>query len=330
MKTKNIIIIIACIVLAAFVLGATGTIHLVNASESGTTSSDKLIGVLITREYLDLFDSERYLTDNIDKLVNGEEISDSVSAKYQGRLYAALIETGHTDGETQEIGGRKEYVFEGVNGICYFVPQITDQFGTYWSSSGDETISDGHIHFNSTDDGESIDIEGTIYVSTSEYAGKFFFNPVYQTVAGEVYAVSGNGIFVDDNGTAGMSMSHEIKEEQSSMIGDLTMSSGSHIKITISYMDEPVKVSILQFDNGNNLLSRMDCDPNKLPNILQTQPGAQYIIVETTTSSQEQTANITRDIYQTEDETFFAFSCREDGICVKQWCEIHWSQSNTP
>lgn len=325
MKTKNIIIIIACIVLAAFSLGVTGTIPLVNASENETTSSDKLIGVLITREYLDLFDIERYLTDNIDKLVNGGEISESESAKYQGRLYAAIVETGHTDEETKETGGRKEYVFEGVNGICYFAPQITDQFGTYWSSGGDEAITDGYIHFNSTDEGESITLEGTIYVSTSAVAGNFYYNPVYQTADGEVYAVSGNGLFSGNN-TAGTSMSHEIKEEQSSTIGDLTTSTESKVKITICYMDEPAKVSILQFDNENKLLSQMDCDPDNLPDTLQTQTGAQYIIVETTTISREQAANITRDIYQSEDENLFIFSCRNDGICVKQWCEIDWSE----
>lgn len=325
MKTKNIIIITVCIVLAAFALGVTGTIPLVSASENETTSSDKLIGVLITREPLDLFDSEQFITDNIDKLVKGREISDSERAKYEGRLYAALVETGYTNEETGETGGRKEYVFEGVDGICYFAPQLTDQFGTYWSSSGDEAITDGYIHFNSTDEGESIDIEGTIYVSTSEYAGKFYFNPVYQTAAGEVYAVSGKGMFSDNN-TAGMSMSYEIKEDQSSTIGDLTTSSGSKIKVTICYMDEPVKVSILQFDSENKLLSQMECAPDKLPNTLQTQPGVQYIIVETTTFSQEQAANITRDIYQSEDETLFVFSCREDGICVKQWCGINWSE----
>ena len=329
MKTKNFIVIIACIVLAAFALGATGTISLVSASESGEASSDKLIGVLITRDPLDLFDSERYFNDNIDELVNGGKISDSESANYQGRLYAALVESGHTDEETGETGGRKEYVFEGIDGICYFVPQITDQFGTYWSSNCDEAISDGHIHLNSTDEGESIDIEGTIYVSTGADAGHFYYNPVYQAETGEVYAVSGNGMFSDNN-MAGMSMSHEIKEEQTSIIGDMTTSSGARIKITISYIDDPVKVSILQFDNENSLLTQMDYDPDKLPNTLQTQPGTQYIIVETTTFSQDQATHISRTLYQSVDETLFAFSCREDGICVKQWCEINWSKSNTP
>ncbi len=51
MKTKNLIIIIACIVLAAFAFGATGTLHLVGVSENENSSSDRLIGILITREY---------------------------------------------------------------------------------------------------------------------------------------------------------------------------------------------------------------------------------------------------------------------------------------
>ena len=326
MKTKNIFIIIVCIVFTAYVFGVTGTIRLVNASENEEGSSDRLIGVLITQDYLDLFDSEQFFADNIGKLVNGGEISESESAKYQERLYAVLVDTGYVSEETGEKYRRKEYVFEGVNGICYIVPRLTDEVGTYWSASGDEAITDGGINFITNDEGESVAIEGTIYVSTSINAGSFYFNPVYQTQAGEVYAVGGNGIFTGNNGTAGMAMSHEIKENQSSTIGGVTTTSGSEIKITKCYIDEPAKVSILQFDSENTVLSRIECDPDSLPDTLQTQPGTQYIIVETTIFSREGTTDITREIYQLEDETLSAFYCRDDGICVKQQCEIDWAE----
>ena len=324
MKVKKIIILFVCIMLAAFAFGVTGILHLVNTSVDETASTDRLIGVLITREYLDLFDSEQFFNDNFHMLASGGEISESESAKYQGRLYAALVETSDTNDETGETEGRKEYVFEGIDGICYFAPQVTDSFGTYWSSSGDNAISDGSININSTDEGESVSLEGTIYVSTRGNAGNFYFNPVYQTPTGEVYAVSGNGISYGDNSVSGMSMSYEVKEDQSSTIGDLTTSSGSEIKVTICYMDEPEKVSILQFGEENELLSQIEYDPDGLPDTLQVQSGTQYIIVETTTSSQGQMIDITREIYQPEDETLFAFSDRDDGICVKQWCEIDW------
>ena len=325
MKTKKIIIIMVCIVFAAFVLGTTGMIRLVRASENEEVSEDKLIGVLITEEYLDLFDSEQYFADNIDRLMSGGEISESESSKYEGRLYAVLVETEHVSEETGETYRNKEYVFEGINGICYIVPRITDEFSTYWSSSGDEAITDGFVNFISNDTGESVALEGTIYVSTGKNAGNFYFNPVYQTQAGEVYAVSGNGIFSSNN-TARTSMSHEIKENFSSTIGDVTTTSGSAVKITVCYIDEPEKVSILQFDSESKLLSRMECSPDSLPDTLQTQPGTQYIIVETAALSQEGINNITRELYQPEDESLSAFYCREDGICVKRWCEIVWSE----
>lgn len=325
MKTKKLIVITVCIVLAAFAIGATGILHLVGTSENEDSSSDRLIGILITREYLDLFDSEQFLSDNINSFVNGEEISESDSAKYQGKLYATLVETTHTNDETGEIDSRKEYVFEGINGICYFTTQVTDQFGTYWSSSGDDAITDGNINLNSTDEGESVSMEGTIYVSTRGNARNFYFNPVYQTPTGDVYAVSGEGMSFGVNSAAGMSMSHEIKENQSSTIGDLTTSHEAEIKVTICYMDEPEKVSILQFGAGNELFSKIEYDPNDFPNSLQVQSGTQYIIIETTTFSHEQGRNITREIYQPEDETLFAFLGRDDGICVKQECEIVWN-----
>lgn len=326
MKTKKIMMITVCIVLVAFALGATGAFRLADASENGDPSSDRLIGFLITREYLDLFDSEQLLHDNMHTLVDGGEISESESAKYQGRLYATRVETSHTNDETGETDSGIEYVFEGIDGICYFTPRVTDQFGTYWSLSGDDAISDRHTNFNLTDEGESVAMEGTIYVSTRGNAGNvFYFNPVYQTPTEEVYAVSGEGEYFDDNSVAGMSMSHEIKENQSSTVGDSTTSSGTEVKVTICFMDEPEKVSILQFGEENDLLSQTEYDPGDFPDTLQVQSGTQYLIVETTTFSNEQVRNTTRELYQPEDDSLFAFFRRDDGICVKKECEIDWN-----
>ena len=41
------------------------------AEEGNGVSQDMMIGVFITREYLDLFDFERYLEDNLNTVVNG-------------------------------------------------------------------------------------------------------------------------------------------------------------------------------------------------------------------------------------------------------------------
>lgn len=320
MKTRLIVLIIACIVLASFTLGTVGAVHIINPSANEAAPADKLIGVFITREHLDLFDSEGFLKDNMDQLMNGKKFSESDSAKYQERLYATIRETGN----------KKEYVFENIEGISLFAPWITDQSGDYWSSSGDDAITDGQADFRSTDEGDSIHLEGTVYVSTGKNLENFYFNPVYQTSAGEVYAVTGNGMDVGEAHAPGQSMSHEIKEDRSSASGGSAVSSGTQVNITVCFMDEPSMVSILQFNSENALLSKTDCEPGSLPKALQAQPDAQYIIVETRTLSQGRPAAVTREIYQPKDGSLSAFCARDDGICVKQWCEIEWSGSSAP
>ena len=167
MKTKNIIIIVCCIILAAFTLGATGVIKVTNEDARETSDSDRLIGVLITREYLDLFDSDRFFNDNVNKLMNGGSISEAERAKYQERLYATLVETSQIS-ETGETVTTKEYVFNGINGIRFFAPYITDELGSYWSTNIDEGITDSNTHFNSSDDGEGISLKGTIYIASGD------------------------------------------------------------------------------------------------------------------------------------------------------------------
>ena len=50
MKTKNAVIILLCIILAAFALGAADAVSLVNPSviDDAAAGSDRLVGVLIT------------------------------------------------------------------------------------------------------------------------------------------------------------------------------------------------------------------------------------------------------------------------------------------
>ena len=63
MKTKNIVMIVCCIILSAFWLGAAGMIKMTNEAAPESPESGRLIGVLITKEYLDLFDSDRFFSD---------------------------------------------------------------------------------------------------------------------------------------------------------------------------------------------------------------------------------------------------------------------------
>ena len=73
MKNKSIILGFAGVLLICFIYGAMGTVTLANAEagEADTESKDRLIGIFVTTDYLDLFDFEGYLNDNINKVMDG-------------------------------------------------------------------------------------------------------------------------------------------------------------------------------------------------------------------------------------------------------------------
>lgn len=320
MKTKKMILIVCCILLSAFVLGAAGVIKVSSDAAGEGPESDRLIGVLITDEYLDLFDSDRFFSDNIHRLADGKEISESESAKYQGRLYASLNETKLTNEETGETVTGKEYVFNGIHGIRFFAPYITDASGSSWSTDIDEGITDGNSHLQITDEGESISLKGTIFVASRGKSGHFYFNPVYQTSKGDVYTVGGDGVLIQDEGVPGECWSKTISENREVSSDDANQSSGTEVEVTVCVMSEPTNIALLQFNGKNELLARTEYRPGTLPERLDVLADTQYLIMETSSSE-----GLTRTLFQSEDDYAYAFYCRSDGICIKQESEIEWN-----
>lgn len=328
MKNKIGMIILACVLAVSFVLGATGAVTFAKdepTDNAGDASKDRLVGVFITTEYLDLFDSERYVNDNADKVLSGGEIGSSDRAQYQGRLYAKLVDEPYTDPETGETATTKKFVFDGIEGISYFSARYTDESGTQYLGAGDDdAISDAHTGLHYTDAGDGIDMKGTIYVSASKGSDVFYCNPVYQTAAGEVYLVSGQGVSYGGELSAGMSGSQALKEEQTVTIDGKSETVSSSIEVSFCFMDTPIGTSILQFDRDGSIVAREDYAAGALPAEITASPDTEYIIAETRMSSADGKETVTRELFRQDDETLYAFFCREDGICIKQYCSIAW------
>lgn len=85
MKNRTLFAILACALVVSFALGATGAISLAKEETASANDFEKgrLIGVLITKECLDLFDAERYFADNPGQALPEGEILRSDSAPYQ-------------------------------------------------------------------------------------------------------------------------------------------------------------------------------------------------------------------------------------------------------
>ena len=126
MKHKTILALTLCILLTAFALGCTNLVRFTTPSDSGeeAPSSDRLVGVLITDEYLDLFDTEGYISDHFRELASGKEIAEAESSRYQGRLYAVLHNRG-TSSVTDTSGKGPSVVASAMKIYLYFADDLT-------------------------------------------------------------------------------------------------------------------------------------------------------------------------------------------------------------
>lgn len=291
---------------------------------------DRLVGVLITNEYLDLFDMEGYLKDNLNKHFSGGLINiDSVDSKYQGRLYATLKTRTLTD-DTGNTFETREFVFDNVEGIPYFsvkIPPTEDEVG-FTASSSDEAICDGHVSIHESDDEEKTSLEGTIYVAMGQSATSRYINPVYQSADGSVYAISGSGIMLAGEQGEGSTYTQTLDETTTVRENGKSKTVSFNIKISLSIMIPPEKIVIMQMDKDSNIISKTEYFPGKLPETLTPEAGADYIIVESYKRDSENNLITSRSIYDRKNQNLETFYCRDDGICVKQWTNLNWNKND--
>jgi hypothetical protein len=295
-------------------------------------NGDRLIGVFVTKEYLDLFDMEGYLNDNISKLSGGGDIIlDGNDSKYQGRLYATLKTRTLTEEKTGKTMNTKEFIFDNVDGSSFFVAKIPDiecEHSYFTSGSGDG-ISDRHSTNNYGDQENSTTLEGTIYLSPNYASNTCFINPVYQSADGSVYATEERGGFMVD-GMVGEGPVYSTTLNETTTITENGKNKSASISITISLvvMIAPEKVAILQMNHDSAIVSRNEYSPSELPDTLNMEMATEYLIVETYKHDRGGNLVVTRTIYDRNDESIDTFYCRDDGICVKNWAQLNWSKSD--
>jgi hypothetical protein len=317
MMKRKIMIAVCC----ALILCALTGCQLAKESTGANTNEDRLIGVLITMEHLDLFDFEGYLNDNLNSFQGGEmNMEGSDTQKYQGRLNAVLAPRTLINEETGETTVTHEYVFEGIEGIQYCVPTIqeTEEENSYIATMSDPAISDGHTSISVGDDENKTSIDGTIFVTPSNKINTYYFNPVYQSADGSVYAVTGDGFtFSSDAYSEGSAYSQTMENTTSITENGKTKKDSISIKISISVMFAPEKIILLQMGFDNVIVSRTEYKPDEMPNKLTLEAGTGYLIVETHKTDNTGNMKVFREIYNGDADSIETFFVRSDGVCVK-------------
>ena len=259
---------------------------------------DKLVGVFVTFEPMELgFDIEGWIEDN--GITDGAEISMEESLQYQEKCPVTLSDEG--------------WVVPGYEGIS--VGRYWN--GEYWTGFSGEGICEMNSNIAAGDDGDNIKVEGTVYFPADAEV-MLCTNPVYQTPEGEFYVVQGQS-FHSNVGTG--SMSQSVRDEKTWTENGTSHTFCAEFKTTVQGVELAEKVVLVWMTADHAEVSRAEYDPNALPESVTPAEGAAYLIVEEIAGE-----NITRSIYQPEDEQITVYYRGDQPWCLPQLTEIEWNQ----
>ena len=322
MMKRSIMIAVCCSLILCALTGC----RLAKEGSGQNTYEDRLVGVFIATEYIDLFDFEGYLTDNLNSFQGGEiDIDGRDMQKYQGRIYAALIPRIDIEEETGKTIPTYEYVFEDIEGIQFCIPEVqtVEEENRYIALMTDPAVCDVHTNLFHSDDEKSVSLEGTIYVASSNKNSFYYFFTVYQSSDGSVYLVSGDGFGFSSEGYGESSVYSQTIEASTTIIENGKEKKDSiSIIVSISTMFAPEKINILQMDTDNTLISQAEYKPDMTPDVIALEKSTEYFIVETHKQDETGSPIVSRDIYGKDVEYIETFFIREDGVCIKQMTEI--------
>lgn len=282
-----------------------------------TQTKDRLAGVFLTTTWLDLFDTQAYLEENLSAIMNGREISAARQQQYEGRLYAKMVPS--------DDGRPHDFIFENVEGIRYFSAYVSVNDEEYHTLISDPGIVGGGAHIKTSDEGESIEFSGTLYLWPQiNKSTTYYINPVYQQEDGQIYCVKGSGWMVDSTSVPGARTTTTLTDSVKTTVNGETKAYTTSCAITLDTMYRPEKIAVLQMDANGQLLSRQEYAPENLPDEMVLDAGVAFLIGETHALTPEGNAHITRALYQPGDTSLSAFYAREDGLCIPVSVALLW------
>lgn len=258
---------------------------------------DKLVGVFVTFEPMELgFDIEGWLNDNPGALKDGDvTLEPGEGMAYQEKLPVTLSEEG--------------WIVPGHEGIS--VGRYWN--GEYWTGFSSEGICELNSNIAATDAGDNIAVEGTVYFPADAEV-MLCTNPVYQTPEGEFYVIQGNSF---DSAVETGSMSQSVKDEKTWTDDGTAYTFCAEFKTTVQGVELAEKVVLVWMDANHRELERAEYDPRELPESIEA--DCAYLIVEEIT-----VANITRTLYQPEDEQITVYYQGDQPWCLPKFTKLLW------
>lgn len=288
-------------------------------------TTDRLIGVFITYESLDLYDMDAYLKDNFTKLSSGDNVIPEVEDKYNNRLYASFVEKEMTD-EYGEIKTNSEYVFEGIEGIPMFAYTIMNPVSgdNYTISNFEEGIFEAKSHIICGDNEEGIELEGTLYVDNNTKPQSVYVNPVYQSADNQVYLLGGDGLWFGEDQVEGVSCIHTISDSITVTENKKSITYNSTIKVSVISTSPAEKVAISQMRSDSHVISRNEYFIDEIPDEIIPDNACEYLIIESYSTDINGEMAVERKLLSKEESSLDYFKKVNHGVLFKGYSSIKW------
>lgn len=313
MKNRKIAVILLLALCLALLSGCQLAVE-----DGDKASADRLAGVFVTTEYLDLFDAEAYVNDNL-RVVGGDIAIDGDTSAYEGRIYATRME---------EEGDRPDtYAFEGLEGSAFYslFSQDEETEEGYHHSVVSGGISDAHSHYTVTDEGERIELDASIYFEADGTSPEFYCNPVYQTEDGQIYLTSGSGISTDGVLVEGTMMSQKLEETSTVTVNGEKEEFGLSVEIHIVGVYLPEKYVLIRMSEDDQVIGREEYIPGSFPEEMEFDAETAYVLLKGQMSNGEGTAESYLEVYDRLDSYISTIEGLSDGVCTRRDIPITWN-----
>lgn len=287
---------------------------------------NRMIGVFITREYLDFQDMGRYAETDVSAPDKEKREAGYGGPKDERKLYAQIDKSRGNTPEEWEV------TFGSLKGIQMFTPLWEPENGEpYWGTVCTEGISDTEIRYEESEGGAEHAISGTVYILPGKSDGNaaFYANPVYQTADGRIYLTGGTGVSKSGESTEGEMLSSSFCGETATVENGKARTEKTSVAVNYVLMYRPVNVTVFQMDREHRIIKKEDYLPEEVPEELAVEKDTEYILTEMEKETPAGEKTVSREVcgYSPGEESYLStFYARDDGIAVKQESRILWNR----
>lgn len=261
---------------------------------------DRLIGVVVTDEHLNTF---------------------AMDDMQEHPIYATVDKHGSDEPYLWDL------YFDGVDGYALLNATMKHGDGEEFTmTDGSDFFSDVNTHHIMKDEGEELELKGTIYLQSGVERNDavYYLNPVYQTEDGEIYVVGGNGLSSNVSGEEGNEMSSSVEGTYNSTLNGVSTHYKGVVEIKFITIAAPTRILFYQMNENHEILDVKEFAPDEVPEELETMEGTEYVLMETEREALNE-AKIQRKVCEPDREgqmTVKVYCPSGDGILQQKYVKI--------